>query len=235
MRKLLAWALMSIGLGLILYFPLREKYYDYQQQRLFESAVQTPEAQTTSELDDQLSIHPGEPKTSDEPTRETEEETAALDVLETSPETIEMPDALAGLVEESRPNEPRVVDGTMIIEAIDLELPIIRGASAENMLVSIASFKNTIAPGAEGNYAVIGHRNITYGRNFNRLGEVSLGDEIKVKKGNTTYVYRISDIFRVLPEDVGVLFGTSGKHQITLITCDPMGDPTHRLIVRGVL
>jgi sortase A len=229
MRKFLAWAMILSGLGLILFFPLREKVYDYQQQQLLASATSLPEEAPTQapEKAPVTPVSKGGPSQAEEPD--------LMEELESSAETIEMPDALAGLVEESEPDQPRVVDGTMIIDAIDLELPIIRGASAENMLISIASFKNTISPGDEGNYAVIGHRNITYGRNFNRLDEVALGDEIKVRKDSTTYVYTVKEIFRVLPEDVGVLFGTSGKRQITLITCDPMGDPTHRLIVRGVL
>ena len=59
------------------------------------------------------------------------------------------------------------MEGMLKIDKIDLHLPVLRGATEKNMKISVASIKGTGKIGDMGNYAIAGHRNYTYGRNFN--------------------------------------------------------------------
>lgn len=122
---------------------------------------------------------------------------------------------------------------TIKIDKINLYQPILQGASKENLSVSIASVNTNVKSGQVGNYALAGHRSHTYGRNFNRLAELEIGDKIKVFDGSKEYVYTVCEKFLVKPEETWVLNGNKVDREITLITCDPMINPTGRLIIKG--
>lgn len=125
------------------------------------------------------------------------------------------------------------VEGMLEIDKINLKLPIVHGATKQNMKTTLASIEHTGMPGAIGNYAIAGHRNRTYGRNFNRLDELETGDKIDVDTGSQRFEYTVTEKLIVKPEDVWVL-ESDGKHEeITLVTCHPMVNPTHRLIIKG--
>jgi sortase A len=124
------------------------------------------------------------------------------------------------------------MSGVIDIQAINLRLPILIGASDKNLNISVASLKEGSLPGEVGNFIVAGHRSHSYGKLFNRLDEVSVGDIIKISDMANEYEYKISDKFYVLPEEIWVLESKNTK-EITLITCHPMVNPTHRLIVKG--
>ncbi len=128
----------------------------------------------------------------------------------------------------------RHAEGILKIDKIQLKLPILTGATKKNMNLSVASVEHTGKPGQVGNYAIAGHRNYTYGRNFNRLGEIEVHDLIEVQTGDEHYQYIVTDVFRVKPDETWVL-DQSKKKTITLITCDPMINPTFRLIIKGEL
>lgn len=125
------------------------------------------------------------------------------------------------------------MEGLLKIEKIDLKLPVLTGATDENLLTSLASIKNTGSPGKVGNYGIAGHRSKTYGRNFNRLEEVEIGDTIEFSDTNNNYEYIVSEKLYVTPEEIEVLKGNNKDKEITLVTCHPMNNPTHRLIVKG--
>ncbi|BFH60639.1 class D sortase [Paenibacillus azoreducens] len=125
------------------------------------------------------------------------------------------------------------VEGMLEIGKINLKLPILHGATKSNMRTTLASIENTGRPGEIGNYAVAGHRNRTYGRNFNRLDELAVGDLIDVDTGTEKFEYTVTEKQIVKPEDVWVLKGNGKDKEITLVTCHPMVNPTHRLIIKG--
>jgi sortase A len=93
----------------------------------------------------------------------------------------------------------------------------------------------TAALGQVGNAAIAAHRARTPGRLFNRLNEIKLGDEIVVNVQGEQYVYRVYNIKVVDPTDVSVLKSNNQQKLLTLITCDPLVNPTHRLIVQAKL
>lgn len=123
----------------------------------------------------------------------------------------------------------------LTISKIDLSVPIVEGISDANLKIAPARFENTKRPGEMGNFAVAGHRYYTYGRDFNRLDEVAVGDAIEVLVGNNAYTYTVYEVFVVEPSEVWVLDDVTGMRTITLVTCTPIRVATHRLIVRGEL
>lgn len=128
------------------------------------------------------------------------------------------------------------VVGILRIPAIELESPVLKGATEQNLNLSAATVEPTAAPGADGNFAVAGHNSRTYGRHFNRLAELKNGDELFVDTRTGHYAYTVTDIYVVEAEDVWVLGDTIDGGEITLITCHyPEEGKTQRLIVKGIL
>lgn len=120
------------------------------------------------------------------------------------------------------------------IDKISLEMPILEGSSPEHLKQSVATINPNQTPG-KGNYTIAGHRSFTYGKQFNRLNELEKGDIVILKTKEKSYEYIVSRKFLVEPTDVSVLDTNKRDPEITLVTCDPAENPTHRLIVRGVL
>lgn len=131
--------------------------------------------------------------------------------------------------------ESEDVVGILKIPSIALEQPVLKGAAEQNLNLSLATIEPTGKPGAEGNIAIAGHNSRTYGRHFNRLAEVSPGDEIILEAGGVRCTYQVTDRFVVEAEDVWVLEDTLEGAEITLVTCYyPENGKTQRLIVKGL-
>lgn len=128
------------------------------------------------------------------------------------------------------------VAGILRIPAIELEYPVLKGATKQNLNLSVATIEPTGTPGADGNFSIAGHNSRTYGRHFNRLAELKNGDELFVDTRAGNYAYTVTDVYVVEAEDVWVLGDTIDGAEITLITCHyPKEGKTQRLIVKGIL
>ncbi|XID94198.1 class D sortase [Paenibacillaceae bacterium WGS1546] len=121
------------------------------------------------------------------------------------------------------------------IGKIDLKLPVLEGATAQNLKVGAGHMKETAALGEPGNAAIAAHRARTKGRMFNRLDEVEVGDRIDILTRDKALAYRVTRIKVVEPTDLSVLEAEGDASMLTLITCDPLVNPTHRLIVQATL
>ncbi|MNP49025.1 Sortase family protein [compost metagenome] len=121
------------------------------------------------------------------------------------------------------------------IPAIDLKLPVLEGATKANMKHAAAHMTETSSLGETGNAAIAAHRARTKGRLFNRLNEVKIGDQIDIAAETGRFVYEVYDISVVEPTDVSVLEPKGDDRMLTLITCDPLKNPTHRLIIHAKL
>lgn len=128
------------------------------------------------------------------------------------------------------------VVGVLRIPTIEFEQPILKGATEHNLNLSVATVEPTGTPGAEGNFAIAGHNSRAYGRHFNRLAELKIGDELFVDTRVEIYAYRVTDVYVVEAEDVWVLGDNVDRAEITLITChySPKGKK-QRLIIKGIL
>jgi sortase A len=125
------------------------------------------------------------------------------------------------------------MDGILTIDKINLRLPILKGATTSNLKLSVASIIGTGKIGQPGNYCIAGHRSYAYGKNFNRLDELKPGDIIQITAADNQYQYTVTEKLYVKPTDVWVLSGNGTDKEISLITCDPMINPTQRLVVRA--
>lgn len=219
----LSLALIITGITVFSYPKLSDMYYERQQAKLIEQWQQS--FQTIAVIEE-----------------DTEQEKSgmvqpALDAPKPEPETAEH---TAETELEEAASRPRVeihedMDGILYIDKIDLQLPILRGATEHNMKTTVASIENTGALGEAGNYAIAGHRNRTFGRNFNRLDELVAGDLIEIDSGTANYAFVVTEKLYVLPEDVWVLESEGVDQEVTLVTCHPIETGTHRLIIKGVL
>ncbi|RED61600.1 class D sortase [Cohnella lupini] len=126
--------------------------------------------------------------------------------------------------------------GSVRIDSIELNEPIVRGADAKSLKQGAGSVVEDRLPGQAGNFVLAGHRSWTFGRHFNRLGELKPGDEIDIDTSAGLYRYSITETTLVLPEDLSVLDNNAGDDSVlTLITCHPKRNPTHRMIIKATL
>lgn len=209
-KKITAILLMVIGIVLLVSPKVTEMYHDYQQEQLLKewqaSLLNVDSVEEPTEQAQEGSVKP----TSTLPTVQGSEDNTTV-----------------------KSQDHEAAEGILTIDKIDLKLPILHGATQENMKKTVASIANTGKAGEVGNYAIAGHRNRTYGRNFNRLDELAVGDHMEVNNGKQQFEYTVTEKLRVKPEEVWVLKPDGKDKEITLVTCDPMINPTHRLIIKG--
>lgn len=124
--------------------------------------------------------------------------------------------------------------GILTIPKIDAELPVTAGASQEQMKLSEGWVMQTDPIGSIGNAVVAGHRSYEHGRHFNRLGELAQGDEIFYTAADGTEMeFAVEEVLTVGPDDPAVFkLPGEGIAQLTLYTCTPVREATHRLVVR---
>lgn len=101
---------------------------------------------------------------------------------------------------------------------------------------------NSALPGAGGNVVMSGHNNIL-GAVFRELDQLKRGDEAIVWSGGRRYTYRIDRVM-VVPETHAKLeqrianaqwIGPFDDDRLTLVSCWPRNDNTHRIIVVAYL
>jgi len=213
--KILSYLLIAAGLVLIA-FPFVREYIDDREQR-----------QLLNELENSLSSGGEKNKLTNLQT----EYGRLSKVLDAGLEN-------AGTADPESPEDSSIPldDKTLAIiqiDKLDLKLPILEGATAANMKVGAGHMTETAPLGEIGNSAVAAHRARTKGRLFNRLDEMEIGDRIDIRMRNESFAYRVTELKVVLPTDLSVLNNDGDKAILTLITCDPLVNPTHRLIVHA--
>lgn len=214
MRKLFSAILIIVGLAIILFPFGRNLYGDYQQRLLLEdwdrvSQMLAEEALEIDDGDDEELVN------------------AQAEAERLKRKKAEERERQAYIAEN--------IEAVLIIEKINLRLPVLRGTSQKNLLISAASLENTIKAGEVGNYAIAGHRNYGRGRHFNRLDELGLGDLLSVEAKDCIYIYEVTEKLYVGSDEVWVLEANGQDAEITLITCHPINNPSQRLVVKGKL
>ncbi len=122
------------------------------------------------------------------------------------------------------------------IPGIKVDMPVAAGASRYNLRVAIGHFSPSTAIGQAGQAVLFGHRMYSYGRHFNRLGELAVGDEIFISDKKHSYKYLVSEIERILPQELPAAIYTPVQgHKLLLVTCDPVRVASHRLLVKAEL
>lgn len=129
-----------------------------------------------------------------------------------------------------------------------IDIPKLKIANAtvaiggEDLSEHLIQYPGTALPGKRGNAAIFGHSILPIFYNpkdyisiFSMLPTLKIGDEIFVNYDGISYVYKVEQMFEVLPTDIQVLDQDSSDSFLTLVTCVPPGDPgkPKRLIVRA--
>ncbi|MEJ0073646.1 MAG: sortase [Candidatus Saccharibacteria bacterium] len=136
---------------------------------------------------------------------------------------------------------------SVTIPKINVQIPIDFSLTSddENVIENgldngVVHYPSTVMPGQNGNAAFFGHssgnifNNGKYKFAFTLLHDLTTGDLFYVTYNGTTYAYRIFQREVVPPTDVGVINDTAGKQATAeLITCDPPGISTNRLVLWG--
>lgn len=124
--------------------------------------------------------------------------------------------------------------GVIEIPSIDCSLPIYHSGGDMLSKGAVHLAGTSFPVGGLSTHAVISAHTAYPGKIFfDRLTEVSIGDEFSVTVLGDTRYYKCIDISVVLPSDTSLLGIEEGKDLITLVTCTPYSINTHRLLVTG--
>lgn len=106
--------------------------------------------------------------------------------------------------------------------------------------IGIGLYKQSMMPGQVGNFSIAGHRT-TWGKPFNKIDKLKLGDAIVVETPEGWYTYRFRTLEYVKPSAGEVLLDvpqmpgvTTGERYITLTACSPLHSLAERIIAYGV-
>ena len=134
-----------------------------------------------------------------------------------------------------RPRPPRQGEaiGKLMLPRLGTELYVVEGDGAAELLRGPGHLSGTAMPGEDGNCIIAGHRDT----HFRVLKDVRKGDPIVVETRRGEFLYRVTAIRVVSPENRQVL-ETSATPELSLITCFPfyyVGAAPKRFVVEARL
>ncbi|MFD0961128.1 class A sortase [Paenibacillus chungangensis] len=138
-----------------------------------------------------------------------------------------------GFLDEKATIQTENVIGGIYIPSVDINLPILYGATNENLKAASATMKPEQAMG-EGNYAIAAHNSRNPDILFGSLKYVKADDEMYITNKDKVYKYKMVHRQVVMPERVDVIDDVEDKTLLTLVTCYS-ADGSDRLIVTGEL
>jgi len=137
------------------------------------------------------------------------------------------------------------------IPAIDVDKIVVNGVQVADLRKGPGHYPGTAAVGTEGNTSFAGHRT-TYGAPFNRVDELSPGDEIRVTGVLGTFTYRVMDPQSAFGDQLETVHAEGEGHvivrpsatwvlgdfddnRLTLTACHPKLSSRQRIIVAAEL
>ena len=132
--------------------------------------------------------------------------------------------------------------GLVSIPALNLkDFPLVQGIEERDLAKGIGHYPGTAMPGGLGNFAIAGHR-AGNGEPFAEFEKLKAGDKIFVQTADATYVYTLEYDNKVRPSGTWVIDKNpknmpvdNTRKLITLTTCDPKWNSTHRWVWWGSL
>ena len=123
----------------------------------------------------------------------------------------------------------------------DYQRRIFEGTGLYDVLdEGIGHYPDTAMPGQVGNFAVAAHRT-TWGKPFNQIAELQVGDNIYIETADGWYVYAFRSLEFVEPTGVGVIDpvpqmtgATPTDRILTMTSCNPMFSAAERIIAYSV-
>jgi sortase A len=151
----------------------------------------------------------------------------------------------------ARPPVAKAMPDRLVLPAIQLDIPVVElGWSTkqqqDGQIFSewdVAEYaagwhKNSARLGEGGNIVMSGHNNIL-GSVFRELDQLKRGDEVTVWSGSQAFAYTVDKVM-IVPEKYATMdqrkenakwIGTFEDDRLTLVSCWPRDDNTHRIIV----
>lgn len=149
------------------------------------------------------------------------------------------------LQNEQLSTTPTNENPTIRITKIGVEAPILFDAEdvdenkfQELLKYGTVHYPTTAKPGDFGNTVIFGHSSGrwwapgNYKFVFTKLDKLETGDKIFIDYSDKRYLYEVSSQQIVLPTDLSVL-SQQTDHQLTLITCYPIGSNAKRLVINA--
>ncbi|HET7311072.1 MAG TPA: class E sortase [Mycobacteriales bacterium] len=126
-------------------------------------------------------------------------------------------------------------------DRMKVNVVVVEGTTPAALNAGAGHYVNTPFPCERGNVGIAGHRT-TYGRPFNKIDEMHVGDTVDLitPVGRCTYAVvkafgGHSNPWVVLPNAYYVVSqdGALGRgHWLTLTSCHPLGSDSHRIVLR---
>lgn len=113
--------------------------------------------------------------------------------------------------------------GIIKIPKMDLEMPLLLGASEENMAAGAAVLSQTSIPlgGKNTNAVIAGHRGYSGYPYFKEIELLEPGDEVLITNLWGTLTYQVTEIKIISPNDVNAILIQKDRDLVTLLTCHP--------------
>lgn len=123
--------------------------------------------------------------------------------------------------------------GFLRIPAIDLELPILLGASKENLELGAAHLTQTSYPigGNNTNCVLAAHRGYYKAPMLREVEQLEIGDRVEVENFRETLTYTVCETRIIDPTDIDQLLIQPDRDLLTLVTCHPLGSNAQRYVV----
>ncbi len=127
--------------------------------------------------------------------------------------------------------DPSRIIGAIALPTVDVHLPILIGATHQNMLSGAGTMKKDQEMG-QGNYALAGHNALNPTILFAPIRHVEKGDPMYITDKEYIYEYEMIHSEVVMPERVDVINDREGQTLLTLVSCYS-ADGSDRIIVTG--
>lgn len=129
---------------------------------------------------------------------------------------------------------PDGIVGTLDIPKMGVTLPLYLGSTYENMASGATVIAGTSMPigGESSNCVIAAHRGVWRGlQMFRDIELLEVGDTLTITTRWDTLTYRVFETRVIEPDDVDALAVQEGRDLVTLFTCHPYGQHTHRYLV----
>lgn len=123
--------------------------------------------------------------------------------------------------------------GYLTISAMDLELPIYLGATNENLAKGAVHLGQTSMPigGINTNSVLAAHRGYRGIPMFRDIQKLKAGDMVTITTPFDTLTYEVVETAIILPEEIDKVLIQPGRDMLTLFTCHPYRQNSHRYVV----
>lgn len=220
-KNKLAIILFVCGIVLITFPMISQKYFQQKQQQLVD--IQLKEVAQLSEPDKNRII---------------EEMEQCNENIFTHSEEIGDPFAMNNKEHKNELCEDTAEEqhfSSLEIPKLNEKIPIYIGASQDNLAKGVGQVEGSSLPngGVSTHSVLAGHRGMWTKAMFRHLDELQPGDYFYVYTLGERRAYVVYDVQVILPHQTESLTVQEGKDLVSLITCHPYGNNTHRLVVYG--